>query len=404
MALRWQQLRPAGLAVLGLAAVLWLGWSAIEPNLQQACQWRQWPYLNRCPDPARQTAEQQVQALREQINANPGDALSYAALATFSQLPQGMPGLDAQAVLGAAGQLAPQNRFVLRLLANQALERKQWPQAADALVRLTMLHHDAQAARALAAMVAQSGHDKDQLAALVTQLKADSRWLAQALHSMPAAKLPVVQAMPLVQQAMALQRLPPELGQMLVRQLIAEGVWLDAYAIWLHLWQRPLGLLFNGSFEQDFVPNGFDWNLSGANNHRAGARVFQPHMAERGRVLQVEFTGRPIAQPVLSQLLVLAPGQYRLSGNYRSANLRSEGGLAWVFSCAADRREISRSAALGLSGGQWSSFDVALTLPPDCGLGVRLSLQTFARYESTTGLRGEVQFDKLALRATEDPP
>ena len=404
MAPRWHQFRPIALAVCGLVVALWLGWSAIEPNLQQACQWQQWPYLNRCPDLARQTEAQQVQALRAQINANPGDALSYAALATFSQLPQGIPGLDSQAVLAAAGRLAPQNRHVLRLLANQAIERRQWPEAADALVRLSLLQGDAAATRALAVMVAQSGHDKAQLAALVTQLKTDNRWLARVLASMPAAKLPVVQAMPLIQQSMALQRLQPELGQMLVRQLIAEGVWLDAYAIWLHLWQRPLGLLFNGSFEQDFVPDGFDWNLNGGNTYRAGARVMQPNMAERGRVLQVEFTGRTIAQPVLSQLLVLAPGQYQLSGNYRSGNLRSEGGLAWVFSCAADRRELSRSAALGTSGGQWEKFDVALTLPPDCGLGVRLSLQTFAPYESTTGLRGEVQFDDLALHATGGAP
>lgn len=404
MAPRWHRLRPLGLAVCGLAVALWLGWSAIEPNLQQACHWQQWPDLNRCPDPARQTEAQQVQALRAQINANPGDALSYAALATFSQLPQGIPGLDSQAVLAAAGQLAPQNRYVLRLLANQALERRQWPQAADALVRLTLLHGDAAATRALAAMVAQSGQDKAQLAALVTQLEADSRWLARVLANMPAAKLPVVQAMPLIQQAMALQLLTPELGQKLVRQLIAEGVWLDAYAIWLHLWQRPLGLLFNGSFEQDFVADGFDWNLDGSNNYRAGARVSQPHVAELGRVLQVEFTGRAIAQPVLSQLLLLAPGQYQLSGLYRSGNLRSEGGLAWVFGCAADRRELSRSVALGASGGQWEKFAVELTLPPDCGLGVRLSLQTFARYESTTGLRGEVQFDNLTLTTTGGAP
>ncbi len=404
MALRLPWLGPTVRLLAGLVLLLGLGWMVIEPNLQQACHWRQWPDLNRCAEPARQTEPQQVQALREQINANPGDALSYAALATFSQLPQGIPGLDSQAVLAAAGQLAPQNRFVLRLLANQALARQQWPQAAEMLVRLSLLMGDGEATRALAKMVAQSGSDKAQLAALVAQLKLDSRWLDRVLRSMPAAKLPVVQAMPLIEQAMALQRLQPELGQMLVRQLIAEGVWLDAYAIWLHLWQRPLGLLFNGSFEQDFVPGGFDWNVNGSNNYRAGARMWQPHVSGRGRVLEVEFSGRTIAQPMLSQLLVLTPGQYRLSGNFRSGNLRSNAGLAWVFSCAADRRELGRSAALRLSGASWEEFTIDLTVPTDCGLGVRLSLQTFAGYESTTGLRGEVQFDNLQLQAVHNTP
>jgi hypothetical protein len=399
-----QQLRQIGLALCGLAVVLGLGWSAIEPNLQQACQWQEWPYLTRCPDPVRQTATEQVEALREQINANPGDALSYAALATFSQLPQGIPGLDSTAVLAVAGQLAPQNRFVLRLLARQWLVSKQWPEAADALVRLSMLQGDGEATKVLASMVAQSSHDPAVLAALVAQLKTDGAWLGPVVRNMPSAKLPVVQALPLVQRAMGMNLLTPELGMELVRQLIAEGVWLDAHAIWLHLWQRPLGLLFNGGFDQDFVAGGFDWDVNGSNNHRAGARVSQLGAAGRGRVLQLEFTGRPIAQPVLSQLMVLTPGQYRLSGFYKSGNLRSEGGLAWAFSCAADRRELGRSAALGISGGQWKEFDVVLKVPPDCRLGVRLSLQTFAAYESATGLRGEVQFDNLTLRTIEGPP
>ncbi|HSO46103.1 MAG TPA: hypothetical protein VLQ47_11370 [Rhodoferax sp.] len=398
------RVRAIGLLVCAVAAALWLGWTALERNLQQACQWQQWPYLNRCADPARQPVAQQVQALREQIAANPGDALSYAALATFSDLPQGIPGLDSAAVLAAASQLAPQNRYVLRLLANQYLLRKQWPEAADALVRLSLLHGDGEATRALAAMVGQSGRDTDQLAALVALLKTDAGWLERVLHSLPAAKVPVVQAMPLVQQAMALQLLTPELGMVLIRQLMAEGVWLDAHAIWLHLWKRPLGLLFNGDFEQDFVKDGFDWNITDSNSYRAGARVQLPRIGERGRLLQVEFTGRAIAQPVLSQPLVLAPGNYRLSGDYKASNLRSNEGLAWVFACAADRRELGRSSALKNTGGRWEKFTVELTVPGDCGVGVSLSLQTFARYEAATGLRGEMLVDKLALHASGERP
>lgn len=398
------RVRATGLLVCALVAALWLGWAALERNLQQACQWQQWPPLNRCADPARQPVAQQVQALRAQIAANPGDALSYAALATFSQLPQGIPGLDGAAVLAAASQLAPQNRYVLRLLANQYLERKQWPEAADALVRLSLLHGDGDAMRALAAMVGQSGRDKAQLAALVALLKADSGWLERVLHSLPSARVPVVQAMPLVNQAMALQLLTPELGMVLIRQLMAEGVWLDAHAIWLHLWRRPLGLLFNGDFEQDFVKHGFDWNITDANIYRAGARVQLPRIGERGRLLQVEFTGRAIAQPVLHQPLVLAPGNYRLSGDYMAGNLRSNEGLAWVFACAADRRELGRTAALKNTGGRWDKFAAELTVPVDCGVGVSLSLQTFARYEAATGLRGEMQFDKLTLHAAGGAP
>jgi hypothetical protein len=403
MALANARARAIGLFACALAAALWLGWIAIERNLQQACHWQQWPYLSRCADPARQSAAQQVQALRAQIAANPGDALSYAALATFTQQPQALAGLDAQAVLAAARQLAPQNRHVLRLLANEALAREQWPEAVDALVRLSLLQGDGEATRALAVMVGQSARDKAQLAALVAQLKLDSGWLDRVIRSLPAAKVPTAQAMPLVQQAMALQLVTPELGMLLVRQLLAERVWLDAHAIWLHLWNRPLGLLFNGDFEQEFVTDGFDWNITDRNTYRAGARVHLPRMGARGRVLQVAFTGRVIAQPVLKQHLVLAPGNYRLSGDYMASNLRSKEGLAWVFGCAADVRELGRSAALKDTGGRWEKFTAVLTLPAGCGVGVSLSLQTFARYEGATGLRGEMLFDKLELHATGEP-
>lgn len=398
------RVRAIGLFACAIAAALWLGWVAIDRNLQQACQWQQWPYLSSCPDPARQSAAQQVQALRAQIAANPGDALSYAALATFSQQPQALAGLDAQAVLAAARQLAPQNRHVLRLLANQALAREQWPEAVDALVRLSLLQGDGDATRALAALVGQSARNEAQLAALVAQLKPDSGWLDRVLRNLPGAKVPTAQAMPLVQQAMALRLVTPELGMLLVRQLLAERQWLDAHAIWLHLWNRPLGLLFNGDFEQDFVSDGFDWNITGGSTHRAGARVSLLRMGERGRLLQVAFTGRAMAQPVLKQQLVLAPGNYRLSGDYMASNLRSKEGLAWVFGCAADARELGRSAALKDTGGRWQKFAAELTVPADCGVGVSLSLQTFARYEGATGLRGEMLFDKLELRATAASP
>mgnify|MGYP006174302781 CR=1 FL=1 len=51
------------------------------------------------------------------------------------------------------------------------------------------------------------------------------------------------------------------LGLYVIRQLKTEGLWLEAHAIWLRLWKRPLGYLFNGDFEQNFVAGGFDWEV-----------------------------------------------------------------------------------------------------------------------------------------------
>lgn len=392
------------LAVLGLAAALWLGWMALERNLQQACQLKQWPPLASCEATATQPVARQVQELRQQVRTNPGDSRPLTALATLSQRPGGAPGLDGQAVLEAASQLAPHQRQVLRLRANQALKQGQWSAAVDQLIQLAQFHGDGEAALTLARMVGQAGQSPELLAALMRRLQPDGRWLERVLHTLPAAKVPVVQAMPLVQAAMPLGLITPALGQMLMQHLMAGGAWLDAHAVWLHLWNRPLGLLFNGDFEQDFVPQGFDWQVTDANLYRAGARVQQPRMGPRGRVLEVAFTGRPITQPVLSQPLVLPPGDYLFSAEYMSRGFRSQDGLAWVFICASNRQELTRTVALKDTSGRWEKIATPLHVPNACGVGVRLVLQTFAGYEAATGLRGEMRFDRFELRSSERHP
>lgn len=392
------------LAVFGLAAVLWLGWVALERNLQQACRLQQWPPLTSCVAPATLPVAQQAQLLREQVAANPGDSRPVTALATLSQMPAGVPGLDGQALLDAASQLAPHQRQVLRLRANQALKLGQWPESVDRLIQLSQFHGDGEAARTLAMMVGLAGQDPALMAALVNRLQPDGRWLERVLQTLRAAKVPVVQAMPLVQAAMPLGLITPALGQVLIRDLIASGSWLDAHAVWLHVWNRPLGLLFNGEFEQDFVSNGFDWNVTDSNIYRAGARVQQPRMGLQGRVLEVAFTGRSIAQPVVSQHLVLPPGNYSFSGEYMSRGFRSQEGLAWVFTCASTRQELARTVAIKDTAGRWEKITTPLHVPRECGVGVSLRLQTFAAYEATTGLRGEMWFDKFELRSTEGQP
>jgi len=392
------------LAALGLAAAVWLGWMAMQSNLQQACALKQWPPLARCEALAEQAPAQQVQALRAQVAANPGDARPLTALATLAQTPGGTPGLDRQALLHAAAQLAPQQRQVLRLQANDALQQGRWPDAVAHLVLLAQFHGDGEAARTLALMVGQAGQHRALLDALLGQLQSDGRWLEPVLRSLPAAKVPMVQAMPVVQAAMPLGLITPALAQVLIQHLIAGGAWLDAHAVWLHVWNRPLGLLFNGDFEQDFVKHGFDWNVTDTNPYRAGARVQQPRMGQQGRVLEVAFTGRSIALPVVSQHLVLPPGDYLFTGSARSRGLRSNEGLAWVWTCASTRQELARTAAIQDSAGRWEKITAAVRVPPACGVGVQLSLQTFAAYEATTGLRGEVWFDQFELRSTERLP
>jgi hypothetical protein len=397
----WTPARRGVFALLVVAA-LWLGWKAWDVNITMSCWKDEWPNLPVCGEINGRTPQEKVQRLQARLAANPGDSQALVALTLAAHTPETAAGLDAPALLAAAARAAPQDGTVLQLQANDALRAQRWPDALDKLTRLSRHHHDASATRVLAELVALAAQPPAQPTlqqALVDAVDADAAWLDRVLRAMPGAKLPLASAMPLV--ALAANKapgLPAPLGLFVIRQLKAEGQWLEAHAIWLRLWKRPLDLLFNGDFEQNFVAGGFDWEVIERDMHRGGARVELAGWRERGQVLRVAFTGRAMKTPLLRQHMMLPPGRYRFAGDFQSSDLRSNEGLGWVFSCAGgNRRELARTPALKATGRTWQTTGVSLEVPAECGLGVALSLQTQAPYEARTGLRGEVLFDRFTL-------
>ena len=395
------------LAALGLlVGALWLGWKAWDVNITMSCWKNEWPHLAVCDEIMGRTPAEKVQRLQERLAQNPGDSQALVELAAWAREPElAAAGLDAPALLAAAVRAAPQDARVLRMQTNDAMRAQQWPQALDPLIRLSRYHNDPEATRTLAILIGQSGNDPSVMSALKAAAEADGGWLGRPLYAMPKEQLPVGSAMPLLLALMEQRGLTPQLGQFVIGQLKREGRWIEAHAVWRHLWNRPLPLVFNGDFEQAFVRGGFDWEVADANDHRSGARVGTVGRKERGQVLEVSFTGKAMKPPILRQDLLLPPGRYTLSGRMQSTDLRSQQGLAWVLSCAQDGRELARSPALKTTGREWLRWEVAATMPGDCpGFGARLSLQTFAPYEAKTGLRGEALFDDLQLVSEAGPP
>jgi len=397
----WTPARMGVFALL-LVAALWLGWKAWDVNITMSCWKNEWPNLPVCEEINGRTPQERVARLQERLAANPGDSQALVELTELAHRPETAAGLDAPALLAAAGQAAPQDVTVLQLQANEALRAQRWPDALDKLTRLSQHHHNADATRVLAELVALAAQPPAQPTlqqALVDAVDADAGWLDRVLRAMPGAKLPLGSAMPLVALAAAKEPgLSAPLGLYVIRQLKTEGLWLEAHAIWLRLWKRPLGYLFNGDFEQNFVAGGFDWEVIERDPHRGGARIDLAGRRERGQVLRVAFTGRAMKTPLVRQHMMLPPGHYRFAGDFQSSDLRSNEGLSWVFSCAdGDRRELARTPALKTTGRTWQTTGMSLEVPAECGLGVALSLQTQAPYEARTGLRGEVLFDRFTL-------
>lgn len=380
----------AWLALTALAlALAWLAWGY---NLERACTLRQWPELASCASLVGDAAAQ-AQALRERIARNPGDSEAWIQLAVLASQPDPVAGLNPDAALDTATQLAGQDNRVQRLQAARAMIRQQWPQAVGWLVRLVQDAGDGRAALALAGLVAQP----QALAAMQNQLQPGTRWLEPVINAMPQAGVPVVAAMPLVVRALPQQGVSPALALRLLRGFKADGQWLEAHALWTAWLGHPVPLLFNGDFEHGFIADGFDWDVTPAPPSKAGALVGQVTASGHGGVLEIEFSGKPVVQPVLRQHLVLLGNHYVFQGQFMANRLNVKEGLTWALLCATDGREVARTPVLKETGGEWRPFMIEFELRPGCGPAVSLQLQTVAPYEALTGLRGQVMFDNFKL-------
>ena len=160
-------------------------------------------------------------------------------------------------------------------------------------------------------------------------------------------------------------------------------------------------LLYNGGFDQPIAQDGFDWEFASVPRSRAGAIVQQSALARRGLVLDIDFTGRSFPATLVQQYILATPGTYRMRGEYMASKLRSEAGLAWAVVCTSGHKPVAgRSAPLQDTGGLWKPFELAFTIPPDCGAMASMQLQPAAQYEASTGLKGRISFDAFSLSPT----
>jgi len=373
-----------GLAAIGIATAVFLGQRAIATNLERTCTVDDTPYLELCP--TARSSEARSTELRSRIAANPGDAGAYVLLAMADQRASG------RAVLEAAARLSPVNANVVAMQAVHALEQQDLPGAVDPLVALVEHGHNDKAALVLARLIAAG-----QWQLLSAHVVVGSKWLAPVLAQIGNTPGPFSSALPLVVLGLDRGVLEPSELMPYVRQLKAAGAWGDAYSLWVALHQGVSPTLYNAGFDQPFEEDGFDWEVaSQQRSSRAGAVVARASDDKRGALLDIRFTGRPFAVPLVRQHVFLGPGRYRLRGDYRSSQLRMEQGLAWTVHCTSSA-QASKSAALGDTSNAWRQFEFEFSIPANCGWVAALQLETFAPLDATLGSRGRASFDALSL-------
>ena len=192
-----------------------------------------------------------------------------------------------------------------------------------------------------------------------------------------------------------------ELGPWLDR-LVREGRVGQAYLIWAANLpperQTTLGNVFNGGFEYEPLPVGFDWRFGRV----PGARISRLAAPDgQGLALRVAFEDRRVPFNHLRQMLALPPGEYRLSLRARPDSLRTERGLVWEISCVSGGKPLAATEPLR-GHGDWRELAVDFTVPEGCA-GQWLALRLPARIPAEQRIGGRAWFDDLRIRRLPSP-
>jgi hypothetical protein len=184
----------------------------------------------------------------------------------------------------------------------------------------------------------------------------------------------------------------------LMRRLIGANDWKRLHRV-LEVLPAQYGAgagLSDGGFDGGESASVLGWELGRV----AGADVLiaDDPLQPGNRALQLVFHDRRVPFRHVSQLLLLSPGAYRLTGRVRLLGLQAAQGLSWTLSCAADAAVIGKSEHF-LGSSDWRGFSMIFKVPAEnCG-GQRLLLAIDARIAAEQQVVGEAWFDDIRVEA-----
>lgn len=176
--------------------------------------------------------------------------------------------------------------------------------------------------------------------------------------------------------------------------------WPLAYLTWASqlpaATQLELGNLFNGSFEHEPLPGGFDWQFDEVPG--ASIDLESRDGISGNKALHLNFEGRRVPFNGVRQTLVLPAGSYRFSGKGLAENLMTELGLVWSVQCLGSGETLATGEPWKGRSVQWQAFSLDFTVPREHCSAQSLVLKLPARIAAEQEIAGSLWFDAFRIQ------
>jgi hypothetical protein len=366
-------------------------------QISRACWLGEWPFETGCKagQPTGFIGKESADVYEQHLIKNPGNSWAYLWLAV-DRWQQNNNDKNRE-YLNTAMQTAPLNQQMLLVQADLNLKNQEWPEAAQALVKLLQLGNK----NAREPFLQLLSYEPTRQLAL-NLITADSFWLDKLLRG-ASSKLSINVLLPAFSHGKKLGLISADTTVSVIDKLMASGQWFDAYSMWVEYHGTLKNGLYNTGFDTQISQKGFDWKWSQSKDLRKSMLIRQvAAVADNGMMLELEFFGRKaIPLPIVHQVVILQHDDYVFSGSYYADKLQANEGLSWKFSCASGSEHWAQTDPLLDTQKQWKSFELKLKIPASCNAAVLVGLETKNAGDARTGITGLVQFDRLSLNRVD---
>jgi hypothetical protein len=212
-----------------------------------------------------------------------------------------------------------------------------------------------------------AAHDPRAIGPLTERMAANPSWRERLIPFMArSTRPPSLDAAEALLSRLAATSAPPtdvEVAAVL-NALIEQGKYQQAEADWRRFepaGAKDGGLVKNGGFERAPGTTPFDWSINGGVGWTAA--IGQGPPGEGGAsALKIDYDGVSKGE-TLQQLVVLAPGSYRLSGRFYDEGGAGAPQLAWTIICNGAGAPLAAAPAPTGPAGGWRPFSVDFSVP-----------------------------------------